>query len=66
MRFMAGNLTYFSNKYAKYALPGCEFVIFLEHVCKMQLASQLASQQARQIEVLDIRNSGLGSRSFNI
>ena len=54
-----------------------ECVVFLEHVCKVQpldlrirrisrtRVQSAASQQARQIEVVDFRNSGLGSRSFN-
>ena len=54
-----------------------ECVVFLEHVCKESpleirircisrtRVQSAASQQARHIEVLDFRNSGLGSRSFN-
>ena len=54
-----------------------EFVVFLEHVCKVQpldliirrisrtRVQNAASQQAKQIEVPDFRNSGLESRSFN-
>jgi hypothetical protein len=73
----APNSSYFSNTCAKCRRLSSEFVVFFEHVCKVlsfelricciprTRAQSAASQQARQIEVLDFRNSGLGSRSFN-
>jgi hypothetical protein len=71
------NSSYFSNTCATCRRSSYEFVVFLEHVCKESpleirircisrtRAQSAASQQARHIEVLDFRNSGLGSRSFN-
>ena len=47
---------YFLNTCAKYTPFGCESVVFFEHVCKMQLASQ----PTRQIEFLDLRNLCFG------
>ena len=71
------NSLYFANTFAKCSRWMSEFVVFFEHVCKVQpldlrircisrtRVQSAASQQARQIEVVDFRNSGLGSRSFN-
>ena len=41
-RFLAADSLYFSNTCAKYVLPGCKFVVFLEHVCKMYSATNAA------------------------
>ena len=69
--------SYSSNTCAKCSRWISEFVVFLKHVCKVQpldlrirrisrtRVQSAASQQARQIEVVDFRNSGLGSRLFN-
>ena len=58
---------YFSNTCAKYGPPGCEFFVFLEHVCKVRASwlrncsiSRTRVQSAGVIE----RRGGLSPKGF--